>query len=296
MDQTLFVSGASGNLGRAVLQHLAGHSTAKIIAGTRSPEKAIESSVAGVEFRKADFDEPTLLDRAFAGVDRLLIISTDTLDVPGKRLRQHTNAVEAALRAGVRHIVYTSLTNSTDTPVLIAPDHAATEKLIQEKAPGYTILRNNIYAEMLLLSLPRAVACGQLIAAAGDGQVGYVTRDDCAAAAAAALGSDFSGKRVLDITGPSMLSNSEIAMIVARITAKKIECTHIPVEKLQEGLLAAGLPEALAAAYASFDVAIAAGKMAVVTGAMQELTGVAPTQLADFLSNHREVLLTAPDH
>src|SRR6185295_6245985 len=135
-----------------------------VIAMTRTPEKIAALKDRGVEIRQGDFDDPASLKRAFAGADRLLIVSTDGVGRPGGRVTQHVPAVKAAAAAGVRHVVYTSAPAPTPTSRdSVVNDHYWTEvALAESKLPGWTVLRNNIYADMILRALPPAIASGQL--------------------------------------------------------------------------------------------------------------------------------------
>lgn len=288
----LLVTGASGQLGRRVVELLLGRGEERpIIATTRSPDKLADLAARGVVVRAADFDDEASLERAFAGAERLLIVSTDALDRPGRRAAQHANAVRAAKAAGVRHVLYTSLTNpGPESLIGLAPDHHATETRIVESGLGHTILRNNVYAEILLAGLPYAVASSKLVNASGDGAIGYVTREDCARAAAAALASSFEGKRTLDVTGPSTATQADVARIVGELTGKKVEYVPVDVATAQKNLEGAGLPAPVAAIYASFDAATAKGQLDVATDAVRELTGQPATSLADFLAQHRAAL------
>jgi NAD(P)H dehydrogenase (quinone) len=242
--------------------------------------------------RHADFDQPKTLAQAFDGADRLLLISTDALDVPGRRLQQHRDAVQAAERAGVRHLVYTSLVNpGPQSPIAVAPDHHGTEQAMAASSMGWTSLRNNVYTEYLLGSLATAAKTGTLYSAAGDGRVGYVTREDCASAAAAALASAFDGRRALDITGPEALSPVDLAAMVSDLTGREVTYVSLPVAVLVDNMAAAGLPRPLAEALASFETGTAQGFLDVVSTAVQDLTGRAPTRAADFLAENRAALL-----
>lgn len=188
-DRTLFVTGASGHLGRRVIELLLEKNAGKIVAGTRTPEKLADLAARGVVVRHADFEDPKSLEAAFAGADRVLIVSTDAIDRPGRRIAQHRAAVAAAVRAGVKHAVYTSMPNPETSPVTFAPDHLGTEQALKSSGLTYTILRNCWYTEYLVPGLAAAVAAGKLISATGNGGAPYVTREDCAQAAAAALAS-----------------------------------------------------------------------------------------------------------
>ncbi|AUX45236.1 NmrA family transcriptional regulator [Sorangium cellulosum] len=287
MSQPLLVTGAGGQLGRRVVDLLLAQGAGPLIVTTRHPEKLGELRDRGVEVRRVDFDAPAALAEAFAGAARLLLISTDALDRPGRRLAQHRSAIEAAVKAGVEHVVYTSLTNpGPGSPIAIASDHQGTEDALAESGLGATVLRNNLYTDLLLGSLQRALATGQLVAAAGDGKTGYVTREDCARAAAAALAADFNGKRVLDITGPATVSQGDIARIASELTGKPIVYVPIPREALEQGMRQAGLPAAMATLFASFDEGIARGTLDVATSAVEELTGEPAEDVQRFLARH----------
>ncbi len=291
-QRTLLVTGASGHMGRRVVELLLEAQAGTIIAATRSPEKLADLSQQGVIVRHADFNDPASLAEAFAGVDRLLLISTDALSEPGLRLRQHQTAVKAAETAGVNHVVYTSLVNpDPDSPVLIAPDHYGTEQALAASKLNWTVLRNNIYAEVLIPTLSQAVQTGQLFSAAGQGKTAYVTREDCARVAAAALAADFDGRRTLNVTGPEALSRTDLATIATQLTGKPVAYIPLELEAMVQGMVGAGLPRFVAELLASFDTGIAQGKFSAVSNAVQELTGRQPAHLADFLTAHKDKLL-----
>jgi NAD(P)H dehydrogenase (quinone) len=288
---TLLVTGASGHLGRCVLELLLEAKAGTIIATTRTPDNLADFSQRGVIVRHADFENPDSLAQAFKGADRLLLISTDAVDVPGRRIKQHRNAVSAAEQAGVRHVVYTSIMNPEDSPAFVAPDHRATEEALAATNMGWTVLRENIYTDVLLMSVVRAVQMGKLLNAIGDGKAAYITREDCARAAAAALISPFEGRQTLDITGPEAVSQYDVAAITSKITGQEIPYIPLELETVIQNMVAAGLPRPVAEAYASFDTAIAQGKFSAVSNTVEELTGRKPTSVADFLSANRDALL-----
>lgn len=288
---TLLVTGASGHLGRRVVELLLEANAGAVIATTRNPEKLADLAARGVEVRQADFDDPGSLPAAFAGAERLLLISTDAVDGTDRRIRQHMHAVKAAEQAGVKHILYTSLTNpGPESPILLAPDHAATEQALAESELDWTLLRNNMYTDYLLPSLSQAVASGKLTAAAGDGAAGYVTREDCARAAAAALAATTTGRSTLDITGPAAVTHAELAQIVSELTDRPVAYVAVEPEELKAGLLAAGLPEPVAGLFVSFDEAIAQGMLAVGSTAVADLTGEPAQSVRDFLASHKQQL------
>lgn len=283
------VTGASGQLGSQVIENLLAQGAEPLVAMTRKPQKLESLRARGVDVRAGDFNDPATLGAAFAGGGRLLIISTDDLE-PGKRLAAHRNAIAAAREAGVSHIVYTSLTNpDEDNPIGFAVDHRETEALIKATGVPYTILRNCLYADLLLSSGQQAIGAGALYAAAGDGKAGYVTRADCARAAAAALLTE-TGSSVRDITGPSAVGQAEIATILSEVAGKEIPYAPITRDALVAAMVRNGLPEFMADVFSSFDVAIARGNLDVVSDDVEKLTGQKPQSVRDFLLANKPTL------
>ena len=284
---TLLVTGASGQLGRRVIAHLLQSQKVppqRIIATTRKPEALADLAEQGIVVRKADFEDPASLVAAFAGADRLLLISTDALDRPGRRLEQHRNAINAATRAGVKHVVYTSMPQpEAGSPIPFAPDHLGTEQALAASPMSWTVLRHNWYAENLHLSLPAVLASGQWYSAAGDGATAYVTREDCARADAAALASADTTRATLDITGPQALSVEQIAALATEVLGKPIRVIPVSPEQLAQGLAAAGVPAFMVPLLVSFDVNARAGRVATVSPAVQGLTGAPAQPLRDWL-------------
>ncbi len=300
MSDKLLVTGASGHLGQLVIAHLLDTLKVpadRIIATTRDPAKLASLAARGVTVRQADFDDVASLTAAFTGAQRLLLISTDALDRSGRRLTQHRNAVTAATKAGVRHVVYTSMPMPEDSPLLIAPDHLGTEQALAASPLSWTILRNCWYMENLFMSLPSAIATGQWYSAAGDGKVAYISRADCARAAAVALASGDTGRTSYTLTGSEAFSAEEVAKQVSTLLGKPIAVVQVPLEGLIQGMVAAtGWPQALAEIFASFDTNTQAGRVASVSGDFQKLTGVAPQKLADWLAASKSALGTAQAH
>lgn len=297
MYNTLLVTGASGHLGQLVIAHLLDTLKVpanKVIATTRNPEKLAALSKRGVTVRKADFDDVASLTAAFAGAQRLLLISTDALDRPGHRIAQHRNAVAAAAKAGVQHVVYTSMPMPEDSPLLLAPDHLATEQALAASPLSWTLLRNCWYMENLFMSLPAAIASGQWYSAAGDGKVAYISRADCARAAATALASSDTRKITYTLTGGEAFGTSDVAGKVGALVGKPLAVVQVPLEGLIQGMVAAtGWPQALAEIFASFDTNTKAGRAAAVTQDFRKLTDREPQAFDDWMAANKAALAGA---
>src|SRR3712207_4171374 len=186
---SIVITGASGQLGRLTAELVLDRVPAsEVILTTRCPEALSDLAERGATVREADFDRAETLAEAFAGGERLLLISTDDL---GRRTAQHRDAIEAAREAGVRHVAYTSYLNPVaENPAVITPSHRDTEKALRESGLAWTILRNAFYAEYQVPAGAQAIATGRLVHNNGDGRIAYVSREDCAAAAAAILTTD----------------------------------------------------------------------------------------------------------
>ncbi len=291
--RTLFVTGASGQLGRRVVELLLEKGAGKIVAGTRTPEKLADLAARGVDVRHADFDDPTGLKAALAGVDRVLIISTDAIHQPGQRLAQHKAAVAAAASAGVKHAVYTSMPNPETSPVVFAPDHLGTEQALKASGMSWTILRDCWYTDFLVPTLAAAVASGKLVSATGQGGAPFVTREDCAQDCAAALASTDTSNRTFNITGPDLVTYAELAKLASELTGHAVTFTPVePAERIAQ-LIAAGTPEGIAKLLVSSQIAIAQGKMGTPTTAVKELTGREPMSVREFLTARKAALMPA---
>lgn len=283
-DQTLVVTGASGQLGHLALHALQQAGASHIVATTRKPETL---QLKGIDVRAADFATPATLDTAFKGADRLLIVSTDAI---GARVAQHKAAIDAAKRAGIKHISYTSFilgTNALQSSDVVEREHAETEELIKQSGLTYTLLRNNLYTDLLTAKLAGAYAHGMLAALPGDGAVGYVTREDCAHAAAASLLSTDWENQTIEIVGSEAVSYSSLAAIASTVTGQPIAYKAISEDDLKKALTAAGLPTPFVEILASFEKAIAGGKMAAASNIIEKMTGTKAQSVANFLNAHR---------
>jgi NAD(P)H dehydrogenase (quinone) len=279
------ITGAAGNLGRRTAELMLERvDAAELVMVTRRPDELADLAGRGAQVRRADFDSPESLAPAFAGGTRLLLISTD---VVGERVAGHQAAIDAAAAAGVRHVAYTSIPNPTDAnPAGVVPDHRATEEHLAASSLEWTFLRNGLYSEYRIPEAQGAVAGGTFRHNQGDGRTAYVSRADCAAAAAAVLygGEEHSG-RAYDITGPELIGAAELARLYSEAGGKLVEAVSVSDAEFIDGLVAAGLPRRVGELLASFGAAIRGGQLAALSTSVEDLTGRAPAPLSSVLAS-----------
>jgi NAD(P)H dehydrogenase (quinone) len=222
----------------------------------------------------------------------MLLISTNNV---GGRLPQHTAAIEAAVAAGVGHVVYTSLSNplpghpSGD----LADEHRGTEDLLFASGMAWTVLRYGAYADLQVPLGAMAVNYGKLVTNAGDGRIAPIARYDCAAAAVAVLTSDGHGGKTYDVTGPEALSQADIAALVSEVSGRRVEVMPIGDRRLAWALSRLGTPKAVARAVVNLGIATRENYFDVVDPAFESLTGRPPASLREVLITHRAELVSA---
>ena len=286
---TIAITGAAGQLGRLTAQLVLDRVPAgEVVLVTRRPEAVADLAQAGAIVRHGDFDDPSSLAGAFDGCERMLLISTHVL---GNRVAQHSAAIDAAAAVGVGHVIYTSGENAGGAlPLVVAQEHGGTEEAIRARGLRCTALRNGLYAEFQVAAAARAAASGRLVHNNGDGATAYVSREDCAAAAAAVLTGDGHEDRIYAITGPELVSQADLAAIVTAITGRPVEAVAIDDEAAAQLLVDVVLPAEAARTYASFGTAIREGVLDGVSSAVEDLTGRPPRSMREVLEAHRSEL------
>lgn len=277
------VTGATGQLGRLVIESLLnqGVEPAQIVAAVRDPRKAGDLAAQGVQVRKSDYDQPETLAPALEGVKRLLFISSNAV---GQRVRQHRNVVDAAVKAGVEFIAYTSAPKADKTPMQLASEHRATEEIIRASGLPYTFLRNSWYTQVYTDQIPQYLKHGVILGSAGEGRISAAPRADYAAAAAAVLTSDGHEGAIYELGGDEAFTMAELAAEISKQTGSTVVYRDMPVEEFKTALIGFGMPEQFAALYADVDVAIAGGALYVDSGDLSRLAGRPTPPLADIIA------------
>ncbi|MFB9690802.1 SDR family oxidoreductase [Amycolatopsis plumensis] len=267
----IVVTGATGHLGKLVVEGLLEKLPAdQVVAAVRSPEKAADLAERGVEVRRADYTDSDSLVAALKGADKVLLVSSSEV---GQRAAQHQAVVEAAKQAGVRHLVYTSAPQATTSKLVLAPEHKATEELIEASGLPATILRNNWYNENYADTIKQAAQTGSFVGSAGDGRVASAARADYAAAAVAVLTGEGHEGKVYELAGDVTWTNADLAAEIGKATGREITYVDLPSDEHVKALTGAGLPESVAGFLAAIDADIKAGLLAETTDDLRTLIG-----------------------
>jgi NAD(P)H dehydrogenase (quinone) len=273
------VSGASGNIGKQVIERLSAQLTPDgLVAISRTPQ-----TIGSVEGRVGDYDRPETLVQAYSGLDRLLIIPSANLRY-GVRSAQGIAAIDAAVAAGVKAVYLLSAcgTRQKQEPSMGAAYWQSEQRLIKSGIASWTILRMNYFSETLVEEARMSFDRGALPGIA-ENKVAFVSRDDVAAAAAAALTTDGHAGAIYNLTGPESLSGAERTEAISKAVGKPYGYAVFIEEQLRSGLAGAGLPDFLIDAVVSMKASQAEGAFDIVTGDVEKLVGRAPKPLVDVL-------------
>ncbi|EPE2228960.1 SDR family oxidoreductase [Cronobacter turicensis] len=271
------ITGATGHLGQRVIDTLLNTVAAQeIVAIVRNPAKAATLSAKGVQVRAADYSDVAALTAALAGVEKLLLISSSEV---GQRAPQHRNVIDAAKTAGVKLIAYTSLLHADRSPLGLADEHVATEKMLADAGIPYVLLRNGWYTENYLASVPPALEHGVFIGSAGDGKIASASRQDYAEAAANVLTLDNQAGRVYELAGDNAWTLRDLTALLSKETGKAVAYQNLSEADFAAALAGAGLPEGFAKLLADSDIGASKGGLFDDSRQLSTLIGRPTTSL-----------------
>ncbi|MER8093315.1 SDR family oxidoreductase [Streptomyces goshikiensis] len=279
---SIVVTGATGALGRLVVEELLGRVPAdRLAVVVRDKEKAADLAERGIDVRIADYDDAESLAGAFRAGDRVLLISGSEV---GRRVPQHTAVIEAAKSAGVAQLAYTGILGGPEADFELAAEHKVTEQAILDSGLPYTFLRNGWYHENYTGNLATVLEHGAVVGSAGAGRVASAARADYAAAAAVVLTVEGHLGRVYELSGDTAWSLAEYAAEVAAQAGRAVEYTEVPAEAHLSILTGAGLPEGFAALLVDVDAAISRGRLAGTGGDLSRLIGRPTTPVSEAIA------------
>lgn len=288
----ILVTGANGNLAGAVIQNLQSimADISDLAVGTRNTgsEYAQRLAAAGVSVRHLDFMDADSVRKAFSGIDRVLIIST--YDLNNIRIEQHRTAIDAAINAGIKHIVYTSFINATAESAFEHNSrvHAPTEAMLRASGLEYTILRHNLYTEFLLMDLKETLATGRLQRGGGAAGVAFIGRDDLGVSAARILSGDGHANRIYTETGPAAVTYAEAAAVMSEVFERPIEHIDLSPEQWYQKCLGMGFPEPMARASMTNVIATLNGEFSSVSRDYQTVTGRPARSVRQLLLDNKD--------
>ncbi|TCJ28218.1 SDR family oxidoreductase [Microbacterium sp. PI-1] len=276
---TILVTGATGNLGRLIIDSLLerGADPQSIVAGARDTTKVADPRVRSVHL---DYTDAASVAAAVDGVDTVILVSGSEV---GQRVPQHRTVIDAAKAAGVTKFVYTSAPKATSSDLVLAPEHKATEELIAAAGLPAVILRNNWYTENYAADLARAAETGVLTAGTGDGRVASASRRDFAEAAAAVALEDGHIGEVYELGGDVAWTYSDLAAAFSEITGRPVSFVPVSSDEQVAALRDAGLDEGTAGFVAALDAGIKGGALADTDGTLARLIGRPTTPLVEGL-------------
>jgi NAD(P)H dehydrogenase (quinone) len=279
---SIVVTGATGHLGRLILERLIARGTAPddIVAGGRNTERLAAVAGLGVSTAVIDFGSPASLDSAFAGAQTLMLVSGSEV---GQRTHQHANAISAAARSGITRIVYTSAPHADTSALILAPEHKATEQALIDSGVPFTILRNNWYTENYLSSMTQAAATGTYADSTRGGLVASASRIDFADAAAVVLTSAGHENTKYELGGDHAWDGSELAATMAEVLGKPVAYSTLTPQQHAATLTAAGLDAGTVGFLVALDGNIHDGLLAETTGDLARLIGRPTTPLYEGL-------------
>lgn len=273
------ITGATGQLGQHVIESLLKTVPAsQIVAIVRNPAKATALSQQGITVRQADYTDEAAFTTTLQGIDKLLLISSSEV---GQRTPQHRNVINAAKAAHVKFIAYTSLLHANTSPLGLADEHVATEKMLADSGIAYALLRNGWYTENYLASAPAALEHGVFIGAAGEGKIASATRADYAAAAARVISEDGHAGKIYELAGDEGWTLSQLAAELAKQSGKKVVYQNLSEADFAAALKGFGLPAGLADMLADSDVGASKGGLFDDSHTLSKLIGRPTTSLAD---------------
>lgn len=286
MKGKILVTGATGNLGGLVIDELLNKTEANnIVALVRDTQKAENLKAKGIDIREGNYDDENSLVKAFNEIEKIYFISGNDLE---QRVSQHKNIVAAAEKAGVKHIIYTSFgrkDESENSPIYpVAKGHLAAEEALKNASLGYTILKHNLYMEVIpLFAGENLLDSKTLFLPAEDGKTGFMARKDMAILAAEILTNEGHENKTYEVSGEKAFSFAEITALISEVSDEEINYISPDAGEFAETLKGYGVPQPAINLTVMFAKGIAQGEFDETATIYKDLTGYKPTSLKTYL-------------
>ena len=280
----ILITGATGHLGKAVVNQLLTKTAASNIAIlARDLNKALEYKTKGIEVRIGDFDNPDSLNIAMKGIETVLLVSGSD---PVNRLQQHKNVIDAAVKNGVNRIAYTSVTMenlNTSANLFLMQSHFQTEDYIKESGLNYTFFRNNLYTDTILMFAGENPFETGIALPTGNGKVGFALRREIGEAIANELLNTTSENKIFEITGSESFSYVDVALELSKLSGKEVIYTNLEAEAYAEILKNIGVPEEYISMFNAFAADIKNNQHSKTTSDLEILLGRKPISFSSAL-------------
>ncbi|MBW2961047.1 SDR family oxidoreductase [Mesonia aestuariivivens] len=286
MEGKILVTGATGNLGGLVIDNLLEKIEANQIAAlVRDTNKAKELNAKGIDVREGNYDDVASLTEAFKGIEKLYFVSGGDLE---NRPQQHLNVVEAAEKAGVKHVIYTSFgrkDESENSPIyLVAKGHLAAENALKSANLDYTVLKHNLYMEVIpLFAGENLLESKTIFLPAEEGKTGFMARKDMAKIAAKILTNSGHENKFYEVSGTKAYTFTEVAQLISEVSGKEINYVSPSPEEFVKTLQGYGVPQPAIDITLMFAQGTAQGEFNKTASTYKDLTGNEPTSLKEFL-------------
>jgi NAD(P)H dehydrogenase (quinone) len=277
------VTAATGHLGHLVVEALLerGAEPSSVVATARNVSKLQPFADRGVKTAELDYTKPETISNAIHEGDVVILISGDAI---GQRVAQHSAVIDAAKTAGAARIVYTSAPKATTSPLILAPEHKATEEYLIASGVPFTILRNGWYSENYVGEIATATATGEIISSTGEGRVSSASRKDYAEAAAVVALDDSYAGQTLELSGDYAWNWTELAATIAEIIGKPVALKEVTADEHTALLTGAGLDAGTAGFVVALNGDIRAGLLDATSGDLARVIGRPTTPLAEGLA------------
>lgn len=282
----ILVTGATGQLGSKIVENLLTQiAPSEIAVLVRDEEKAKELKTKGVQIRVGDYTNSNSLVEAFKDINKLILISSNDFN---DRFGQHKNAIDAAKQAGVKHIIYTSMSmNDIETSPLkgFLEDHYQTEDYIKENGFTYTMMQHSLYSDVIPMFIGEQVLETGVFFPAGEGRVAYASRNDLAEAIAKVALSDAFDNQNLPMTNAENYSYADVAKILTELSGKEVAYISPTPEVFEETLKGFNLPEPIIQMSLGFAAGIKNNDFDKTFQNLETILGRKPQTLKDYLKS-----------
>ena len=283
------ITGAGGTVGKEVVKQL---ELAKVPyrAAYFSFEKVEAALAKGIDAIIIDYNRPETLRKAFKGCDKLFLLGPNALN----QTQLELNAVEAAKAVGVQYIVKQSVMGAEGEDFSLALIHRPVEKAIESSGMAWTFLRPNSFMQNVVTFMSETIkAESAFYSASGEAKIAHVDVRDIAAVAVKALTESTHGGQAYTLTGPEAITYDELANELSKVLGRSISHISLSPSDLKHGMLAEGMPEAIAERMLDLERYYREDRASRITNDIKQVTGNEPSRFTQYTRDYALLLKSA---